>query len=208
MADPKTPDSMTATGLGITQADSPAAPPPTTTTSTTATADPAAVADAAKDEPPPPVTAAQLADRALEFLSTASNETLGACLVGMGATTYLVLGRVGLVLMGVVGGVVLHATWDGSRDASPEAKEMQAKRKKEAGIDVVSRIMEWRKAKEAGEDKKAEDSKPTPTLAVDYSGFRPETKIALEELTDAVIRDYVKYVPIGGIRIDRDTDVC
>ena len=57
--------------------------------------------------------AQDLTSYALNFLSNASNETLGACFVGLGATTYLVLGRIGLVLIGVVGGVVLHATWDG-----------------------------------------------------------------------------------------------
>ena len=55
-------------------------------------------------------------ERALEFLSNASNETLGACIVGLAAVTWLVLERVGLVLIGervglvligIVGGVVL-----------------------------------------------------------------------------------------------------
>ena len=55
-----------------------------------------------------------LTDRTLHFLATASNETLGACLVGLSAGTYLILGRVGLVLIGVVGGVVLHATFEGN----------------------------------------------------------------------------------------------
>jgi hypothetical protein len=34
-------------------------------------------------------------DRALHFLAHASNEALGACLAGLGASTYFVFGRVG-----------------------------------------------------------------------------------------------------------------
>src|SRR5277367_4066951 len=51
-----------------------------------------------------------LTNATLNFLSTASNETLGAFVVGLAASTYLVLGRLGLVLIGAVGGVILHAT--------------------------------------------------------------------------------------------------
>lgn len=61
-------------------------------------------------------TVRRLTDAALSFLSNASNETLGACAIGLCATTYLALGRVGLVLIGTVAGVVLHATWEGSHD--------------------------------------------------------------------------------------------
>src|SRR5437868_920931 len=53
-------------------------------------------------------TAQDLTSRILDFLSNASNETLIASLVGLGATTYFVLGRLGLLLIGGVGGVVLH----------------------------------------------------------------------------------------------------
>lgn len=39
----------------------------------------------------------------LRFLSDATNETLAACFIGLGASTYIVFGRLGLVLIGVVG---------------------------------------------------------------------------------------------------------
>ncbi|KAK1047287.1 hypothetical protein LTR33_014987, partial [Friedmanniomyces endolithicus] len=80
-------------------------------------------------------------DRALHFLSHASNETLGACLVGLSATTYLVLGRVGLVIIGVAGGVVLHATWEGVRngDRAGETEEAWQERRRGAGMDVARR---------------------------------------------------------------------
>jgi len=148
------------------------------------------------------LTLQSLADRALAFLSTASNEILGACLVGLGAATYLILGRVGLVLIGVVGGVILHATWDGRiRGAQDgEAHAAEEKRRKEVGLDVAQRVLKWRlQEKERGD--KTDSDLDVSTLEgqeLDFSDFRPETQAALTELTDAVIRDYVKwwYSPI------------
>lgn len=143
-----------------------------------------------------------LTDRTLHFLATASNETLGACLVGLGAGTYLILGRVGLVLIGVVGGVVLHATWEGNahhnEDADKTGKSADA-RKRELGVDIAHRLLDWRGTKTAstgeGEDYASDLSlKLYSGKALDFSEFKPETAAALTELTDAVIRDYVKYV--------------
>lgn len=153
----------------------------------------------------------QLTDRALEFLSSASNETIGACLVGLGASTYLVLGRVGLVLIGVVGGVVLHATWEGGSASSPDAQGRgEDKRRRETGLDVIHRVLKWRSQK--GSDEEAdEDDAP---LKVDtfslserdltFADFKPETAAALRHITDAVVKDYVKYVSLN--RLDPYTD--
>ncbi|KIW05462.1 uncharacterized protein PV09_03351 [Verruconis gallopava] len=143
-------------------------------------------------------TAQQFRDQALQFLSTASNETLGACLVGLGATTYLVLGRVGLVLMGVVGGVVLHATWDGNttRLGSQAAEE---KRRREIGLDVIHRVLSWRVSEPQtadGEDGTRESVNRVDIVGkkrLDFSSFRPETANALNELSEAFTRDYIRW---------------
>ncbi|KAH7410037.1 PXA domain-containing protein [Phaeosphaeria sp. MPI-PUGE-AT-0046c] len=142
-----------------------------------------------------------LTDRTLHFLATASNETLGACLVGLGAGTYLILGRVGLVLIGVVGGVVLHATWEGnsSHGGNSAGKEKSSdSRRRELGVDVAQRVLDWRNTrtqeKGAREDDNADFSlKLYSGKPLDFSEFKPETAAALTELTDAVIRDYVKW---------------
>jgi hypothetical protein len=143
-----------------------------------------------------------LTDRTLQFLATASNETLGACLVGLSAGTYLILGRVGLVLIGVVGGVVLHATFEGNSQHG-EGGDQKGKnaetRRRELGVDVAQRILDWRNTrtqeKNDGEDDNSDLSlKLYSGTPLDYSDFKPETAAALTELTDAVIRDYVKYV--------------
>ena len=145
------------------------------------------------------VSVQALTDRALYFLATASNETLGACLVGLGATTYLVLGRVGLVLIGVVGGVVLHATWEGNTNNNGDDRARgQEVRRRETGLDVAHRVLDWRttvaQSKEGGPDGDSSmDVKLYYGENLDYAEFRPETALALNELTNAVIRDYVKY---------------
>jgi hypothetical protein len=142
-----------------------------------------------------------LTDRTLHFLATASNETLGACLVGLGAGTYLILGRVGLVLIGVVGGVVLHATWEGhgqdGDDNEKKGKSAEARRR-ELGVDVAHRVLDWRDSR-TQEGKREDDAsdlslKLYSGTPLDFAEFKPETAAALTELTDAVIRDYVKYV--------------
>ena len=146
-------------------------------------------------------TTQDLKSRVLHFLSTASNETLGACLVGLGASTYLVLGRVGLVLIGVVGGVVLHATWEGNAQggAEDEVRGAEIRRRREGGLDIVERILDWRDGKR-GAQRKDEDRGQDVDFMIssrkelDFSEFRPATGAALTSLVDAIIRDYVKYV--------------
>ncbi|KAF2213733.1 hypothetical protein CERZMDRAFT_83841 [Cercospora zeae-maydis SCOH1-5] len=134
-------------------------------------------------------------DKGLHFLSTASNETLGACLVGLGATTYVVLGRVGLVIIGVAGGVVLHATWDGTRgDRGDETKRAEAERRREAGVDVIKRVLEWRtSSREQSAQAEEDGSRVFASQALDYSSFGPEAAVALDAFTTAVIKDYVHY---------------
>jgi PXA domain/Sorting nexin C terminal len=147
---------------------------------------------------------------ALRFLSTASNETLGACAVGLAASTYLLLGRLGLVLIGTVGGIVLHANWEahggyGASDGQDAVKD-GARRKKELGVEVVKRVLDWRDtrqevvSRDVATDAVSTDRRDTAEASqtLDYSDFPAETREALENLTDAIIRDYVKwwYSPI------------
>lgn len=141
-----------------------------------------------------------LTDRTLRFLANASNETLGACIVGLGAATYVVLGRVGLILIGIVGGVALHATWEGNlNDAGDSKAQNQEARRKERGVEVAHRLLQWRDTVHAQQETDSNEESNTQVKlysgkTLDYSEFRPETAAALTELTDAVIRDYVKLV--------------
>lgn len=148
--------------------------------------------DSAKETPEPQdiiTTLRHTTDHVLQFLSTASNETLGACVVGLGATTYIVLGRVGLLLIGAVGGVVLHATWEG-KGITESGEGEEQRRRWEVGIDVARRVLDWRqnRSRQVLED----DSEETAT-STDFSAFTPQIAKALNTLTDAVIRDYVRW---------------
>ncbi|KAF1941359.1 hypothetical protein EJ02DRAFT_455167 [Clathrospora elynae] len=149
----------------------------------------------------PPFDVKALTDRTLQFLATASNETLGACLAGLGAGTYLILGRVGLVLIGVVGGVVLHATWEGhvqDGDTTEQHGKSAEARRRELGADIAHRVLDWRSSRTPADDKPDAHGDDFNVQLysgkqLDYSVFKPQTAAALTELTDAVIRDYVKW---------------
>lgn len=133
-------------------------------------------------------------DRALHFLAHASNETLGACLAGLGASTYFIFGRVGLVIIGVAGGVVLHATWEGIRsdDRDEHTKRLEQQRKKETGLELARRLLDLRVSAETAEDER-EEAKLNATHQIDFSRFEPETAAALDTFVSAVIRDYVQF---------------
>lgn len=146
-------------------------------------------------------TAQDLKSRGLHFLSTARNETLGACLLGLGASTYLVLGRVGLLLIGVAGGVVLYATWEGYTEGGAEAEARGAKvrRRREGRLDIVERVLDWRESRRGAQAKDGDQGQDVDFMLsarkeLDFSSFQPATGAALTRLLDAVMRDYVKYV--------------
>ncbi|KAH6674155.1 putative meiotically up-regulated gene protein [Halenospora varia] len=124
--------------------------------------------------------------RALRFLSTASTETLGGIAVGLAACTYLVLGKLGLVLIGAFGGVILHATWEGQSVLAGAIEDSR----REKGLDVIKRILDLRDSRTRDEENEDEEGQ---IVGATFEGFQPETQAALNELVDAVIRDYVKW---------------
>ncbi|KAL8852627.1 MAG: hypothetical protein Q9221_002507 [Calogaya cf. arnoldii] len=140
-------------------------------------------------------------DHVLQFLSYASNETLGACLAGLGAATYFILGRIGLVLIGLVGGIVLHAIWEERNsqcDNQPHSAESKARKRREDGLSILHRVLDWRNEgdgsqSEAKGDLHAVGLEPPNLKQLNFSNLEPATGAALTGLTDAVIRDYVKW---------------
>ncbi|GAB1313857.1 hypothetical protein MFIFM68171_04067 [Madurella fahalii] len=127
-----------------------------------------------------------LATRIFRFIATATPGTLGGVAVGLAATTYLVLGRLGLVLIGAFGGIVTFIQW--------EQRNVEVVRavKGERGIDVLARLLEARKtSEEAILDEQA-------ALVRSFDDLRPETREAMNELVEAIIDNYVKwwYSPI------------
>ncbi|KAF6811729.1 5-oxoprolinase, partial [Colletotrichum sojae] len=146
-----------------------------------------AAAAAAAQPPSKPEDEDDLVTKVLKFLSTATPETLGAIAVGLAASTYFILGKVGLVLIGAFGGVVTFITY--------EARHPEVSRavRGEKGIDVLERLSITRIAEPPKDDDAEEDR-----LIHGFDDFQPETREALTGLVDAVIRDYVKwwYSPI------------
>ena len=150
---------------------------------------------------PPPPTLNTLLDAALRFLSTATPGHLAACLALLATLTYAVLGRVGLLLIGAAGGVVLHATWDGATSSSlsqhGEGGVAAERWRRDVGVEVARRALEWRDAMK--EEEVVEKVDIVDGRVLGYAEFPPETAAALGELTDAVVRDYVKYaLRVGG----------
>lgn len=154
-----------------------------------------------QDNTKPLATAQAFISQILGFLSEANNETIGACLAGLVAITYLVLGRVGLVLIGIVVGVALHATWEGNANQQGNAHDRLQelrKSKNEQGFALLERVLDWREKKtsESGLDGEVIPGGSSPmVLSTDsnFSNFPPSTRAALNALTEAVIREYVKY---------------
>ena len=143
----------------------------------------------------PSMTVRDLTTRVLDFLSDASHESLAAVLVGLGAVTYFILGRVGLLLIGVIGGVVLHAAWEGHKEADvdDEPKMEQIERRREKGFDIVRRALDGRdRPLSSSIDQNKAVSALVAHRSLDFSGFPSETASALTDLVDAIVRDYVK----------------
>ncbi|OGM39549.1 PX domain protein [Aspergillus bombycis] len=140
---------------------------------------------------------AELVGFVIGFLSTASNEVLLGVFAGLVSATYILLGRLGLLLIGVASGIALHASWEGTSTHSSK-NELHCrllKRRREMGLDIAHRLLDWSKRNTTrikSNDNLQELSNDVVEIEPDYTSFRPKTAAALESLTDAVIKDYVK----------------
>lgn len=138
-----------------------------------------------------PPQSKELLDSALDFLSNASNEALFGVFACLMVATYIILGRLGLILIGTIAGVILHASWEGSSNG-PHGHETGSTnaRRRDFSLRIANRVLDWqtRKLSTDPDTKSAGEL----TLDLDYTTFRPKTAAALKSLTDAVIKDYVK----------------
>jgi hypothetical protein len=146
--------------------------------------------------PPNPrdaIDAESLTTKVFSFLATASPGTLGGVAVGLAATTYLVLGRLGLVLIGAFGGIVSFIQWE-QRNA-----DVVRAVKGEQGLEVLERLLAARNTSEdaVSEGQNADNDGQAATVR-SFDDLQPETREAMNELVEAVIDNYVKwwYSPI------------
>ncbi|KAJ5368751.1 uncharacterized protein N7496_008511 [Penicillium cataractarum] len=146
----------------------------------------------------------ELLDHALDFLATASNETLVGVFALLALVTYIILGRVGLVLIGIGLGVILHASWEGAAHTKSSEESSTPKRRRELALEVSKRLLDWPKREDSAQIAVLNDSgtiaapEDLSTVDLEFTTFQPATAAALRSLTDAVVKDYVKhwYEPI------------
>lgn len=131
-------------------------------------------------------------DLILGFLATSSSKSLGCAFVALIFATYIILGRVGLLLIGLVLGVLLHASWEGESDKTrPGAFGSRSPRKRK---ELVNRLLDWpKRIQTQGNHEGGQQRTIEAGLRADlnYSTFGPGISTALRSITDAVIRDYV-----------------
>ncbi|KAK4191171.1 PXA domain-containing protein [Podospora australis] len=132
-----------------------------------------------------------LTTKVFRFLATATPQTLGGVAVGLCATTYLVLGKLGLVFIGAFGGIVTFIQW--------EQRNLEVARivRGERGVEVLARLLEAQRT--APSEKVETESQASPgALIRSFEDLQPETRVAMNEFVDAVIDNYVKwwYSPI------------
>ncbi|KAG6175438.1 hypothetical protein E4U51_000077 [Claviceps purpurea] len=137
--------------------------------------------------------ASVLVAKALEFVSEATPVTLGSLAVAISAVLYALLGRIGLLLIGALGGVLLFISVEARNPVIAKAV------RGEQGGDVLARV--WNELKIEGADTTGADGQAddeNEATFKTFDDFRPETRDALCGLVDAVVRDYIKwwYSPI------------
>ena len=139
-----------------------------------------------------------LLDASLNFLANSSNEALLGVFGLLAAMTYVILGRLGLLLIGIASGVILHASWEGPSHEKEGEEVRVSKKRRELALEVSKRLLDWSSRPvpaEAGNENEGNAlvaSEDLSAVDLEYATFRPATAAALRSLTDSVIQDYVK----------------
>ncbi|KAL4889124.1 PXA domain-containing protein [Aspergillus ambiguus] len=144
-----------------------------------------------------PILPKDVIDAILHFFAHSSNEVLLGTFAALLFATYIILGRLGLLLIGIAGGVTLHATWEGTdHGATGGSSDDRNSRRRELALNVANRLLDWprRTSRDNATTSDALQDSTEYTSIIDFDSISPpETAAALRTLTDAVIRDYVNY---------------
>ncbi|KKK13852.1 hypothetical protein ARAM_001550 [Aspergillus rambellii] len=148
------------------------------------------------DHTPSAVQTKKLMDITLEFLSTCSNEKLILVIICLMGAVYLLLGRLGLLLIGVILGVFLHASWEGHNNDN--SSESQRSSRKQLSLNVAHRLLNWHINESNISETKENNTGggiigSELSVELDTSTFGPATTAALTSLIDAALKDYVNY---------------
>lgn len=144
----------------------------------------------------------------LSFLEQADNGVLLKILGALAILTYLILGRLGLLLIGLVAGFVIHDYCGGLvADTDVAAGNVDgrnggiavfsSRKRRELGIEVAARLLEWKPTQSVQDTNQAEnvsENVSQDTNSLDLSRIPPATADALTHLIDAIIDNYVLLV--------------
>ncbi|KAI0395398.1 hypothetical protein F5Y17DRAFT_423445 [Xylariaceae sp. FL0594] len=148
---------------------------------------PAYPTDSAKDASEPPASQQDdVVATILQFLSTATPETLGAIAVALAAVVFLVLGQIGLLLIGAGAGIAAFTVWESQ---NPDLAKAIRGEKRHALLDGLYDS----KGDGTGTKHAEDEEQELAAVAQSLDDFLPETREALHEFVDAVIRDYVDW---------------
>lgn len=138
----------------------------------------------------------QLADWMLHFLSTCGNESLLLVLVCLMGATYIILGRLGILLIGIALGIALHSSWEGA--SNRHSPETLSSNRKQLSLNIVYKLLDWKSKQRIGIDPNVDnDGEYTTESKLDMDvnlsiSLGPATATALHSLIEAAVRDYVK----------------
>jgi hypothetical protein len=118
-----------------------------------------------------------LVNEILQFLASATPETLSALAILLSLCIYVVLGRIGLVLIGVLIGILIHASWDRPSTSS------EGKTQRRTGLEIVNRLL-YLRSTETRDSLAVDELKPH---SESFQAFRPETERALDELVEVTL---------------------
>jgi PXA domain/Sorting nexin C terminal/PX domain len=124
-----------------------------------------------------------------QLASTASNEMLCGIGLGLVVCVYLILGRLGLVLIGVFGGILLHATWEGHIIPISELEDAR----KEKALDIMKRVLDWRERQAIDNSDEPKRVEEQMVAGRGFEGLPMETGAALSALVEAIIENYVTW---------------
>ncbi|KAI2640272.1 hypothetical protein GGS21DRAFT_506029 [Xylaria nigripes] len=122
----------------------------------------------------------------LRYISGASPATLGAIAV----VSYLVLGRLLLLLIGAVAGVTCWVIWESRH---PEAARAVRGEDTYALLDRLIDPASGNSKLRLEQDTEKDAEKDAIAVLQSFDDFQPETKDALCGLVDAIVRDYVEW---------------
>ncbi|RPB14823.1 hypothetical protein P167DRAFT_572104 [Morchella conica CCBAS932] len=143
-------------------------------------------------------TIAEAATHVLDFLQHATPETLGGVMLGSTVVLYVIFGSFGLLFVGVIGGVVLHASLENMRASGKKGHRVDVLEwldKRMAGVKGDGALASPPPGSENGSEKSTGGHKrfARSQRVVDFSSLPPETGAAFTDLADAVTRDYVRW---------------